>query len=255
MSIARALPVIIGSTRFLNLFWSLIGVFLDLAGDAPSLIRVSLRSRAALIAENLFLRKQLAFYQERELRSRRLTNVARLWLVFWSRFFDWRSALLVIKPATLIGWHRKAFRLFWRWKSRPGRRRIPRELRRLIVQMVRENPTWGEERIAHELWLKLGIRVSPRTVRAYWPARESFVRPALTALEYIRPQPRPSPRSVRFHGRGYCSLPRHLHLRGDGDRFPQNPSLQRNAAPNCRMDDSTATRSHTKRSRVSLPHS
>ncbi len=172
MSIARALPVIIGSMRFLRLFRSLIGVFLDLAGEAPSLIRVSLRSRAALIAENLFLRKQLAFYQERELRPRRLTNVARLWLVFWSRFFDWRSVLLVVKPAMLIGWHRKAFRLFWRWKSRPGRRRIPRELRQLIVRMVRENPTWGEERIAHELWLKLGIRVSPRTVRAYWPARD-----------------------------------------------------------------------------------
>ena len=91
-------------------------------------------------------------------------------LVLWSRLFDWRSALLVVKPATLIGWHRKAFRLFWKWKSRPGRRRIPSDLRQLIVQMVLDNPTWGEERVAHELWLKLGIHVSPRTVRAYWPA-------------------------------------------------------------------------------------
>jgi putative transposase len=133
---------------------------------------MSLRSRTALIAENLFLRKQLAFYQEREIRPRRLTNAARLWLVFCSRFFDWRSALVIVKPATLIGWHRMAFRLFWGWKSRPGRRRIPMNLRQLIVQMVRENSTWGEERIAHELWLKLGIRVSPRTVRVYWPARD-----------------------------------------------------------------------------------
>jgi transposase InsO family protein len=124
-----------------------------------------------LIAENLFLRKQLAFYQEREIRPHRLTNAARLWLVVWSMLFDWKSALVVVKPATLIGWHRKAFRLFWKWKSRPGRRRIPPDLRRLIVQMVRENPTWGEERIANELWLKLGIRISPRTVRAYWPAK------------------------------------------------------------------------------------
>jgi len=148
--------------------------FSGLAGEAPSLIRVSLRSRAALIAENLFLRKQLAFCQERELRPRRLTNAGRLWLVFWSRFFDCRTALPVVKPATLIGWHRKTFRLFWRWKSRPGRRRIPQDLRQLIVQMVRENPTWGEERIAHELWLKLGIHVSPRTVRAYWPAKDPW---------------------------------------------------------------------------------
>jgi putative transposase len=71
---------------------------------------------------------------------------------------------LVVKSETLVGWHRKAFRLFWKRKSRLGRRRIPLELRRLIVRMFRENPTWGEERIANELWLKLGIRISPRTV-------------------------------------------------------------------------------------------
>jgi putative transposase len=106
--------------------------------------------------------------------KRRLSNAARLWLVFWSRFFAWRSALLVVKPATLIGWHRRAFRLLRKWKSRPGRRPIPLDLRQLIVEMVRGNPTWGEERIAHELRLKLGIRVSPRTVRAYWPAKEPW---------------------------------------------------------------------------------
>ena len=102
----------IGSMRFLRWFRSTIDAFRDLAGEAPSLIRMSLRSRASLTAENLFLRKQLAFYKERELGPRRLTNAARLWLVFWSRFFDWTSALLVVKPATLIGWHRKAFWLF-----------------------------------------------------------------------------------------------------------------------------------------------
>jgi len=75
---------------------------------------------------------------------------------------------VIVKPATLIGWHRHAFRLFWRWKSRPGRLRIPVELRQLIARMVRENPTWGEERIVNELWLKLGIHISPRTVWRYW---------------------------------------------------------------------------------------
>lgn len=60
-------------------------------------------------------------------------------------------------------------RLFWKGKSRPGGWRIPLDLRQLIVHMVRDNPTWGEDRIANELWLKLGIRISPRTVRAYWP--------------------------------------------------------------------------------------
>jgi putative transposase len=74
-----------------------------------------------------------------------------------------------VKPETLIGWHRRAFQLFWRWKSRGGRPSLPKNLRALIVQMVRENPSWGQARVAVEPSLKLGISVSPRTVRNYWP--------------------------------------------------------------------------------------
>jgi putative transposase len=74
----------------------------------------------------------------------------------------------------LIRWHRQGFRLFWRWKSRPGRPRIPEELQALIRQMSHENPSWGQERIANELRLKLGLRVSPRTVRKYLPKRVVF---------------------------------------------------------------------------------
>jgi transposase InsO family protein len=157
---------------FLRLIRPVFRVVRDLAVNALHFVGLSFRSRTALIAENLFLRKQLAFYQEHQIRPRRLTNAAKFSLVIWSRLFAWRPALLVVKAATLIGWHRMAFRLFWKRKSRPGRRRIPLRLRRLIEQMVRENPLWGEERIAHELLLKLGIRVSPRTVRAYWPAKD-----------------------------------------------------------------------------------
>jgi hypothetical protein len=137
----------------------------DLAVDALGFARSSFHSRTALIAENLFLRKQLGFYQEHQVRPRRLTDAARLALVFWSRLFAWRFALVVVKPATLIGWHRKAFRLFWKRKSKPGRRPIPLRLRQLIEQMVGENPIWGEERIANELWLKLGIRCCPQKLR------------------------------------------------------------------------------------------
>ena len=69
---------------------------------------------------------------------------------------------------TLIRWHRKGFRLFWSWKSRaPGRPAIPADMQRLIATMAAANRTWGEERIAHELLVKLGIRLSPRTVRRY----------------------------------------------------------------------------------------
>jgi putative transposase len=85
-----------------------------------------------------------------------------------SRMFGWRDAFWNVKPDTLIGWHRKGFRLFWRWKSRPkGRPRLPKDLRQLIREMAAANATSGEERIANELKLKLGIRVSPRTVGKY----------------------------------------------------------------------------------------
>lgn len=90
-------------------------------------VNAAVRSQGSLVAENLFLRKQLAFYQERAVRPRRLTDAARLTLVLWSRWFHWKDALIIVKPETLIGWHRKGFHLFWRWKSRPGRPPLPRE--------------------------------------------------------------------------------------------------------------------------------
>src|SRR5712692_8428737 len=130
-----------------------------------------LRPSPTLAAENLFLRKQLAMYQERRVKPRRATPATRLVLVWLGRWFDWRQALSVVQPETFTRWHRRGFRLFWRWKSRPGRPRIPGELQALIRQMARENPTWGQERIANELLLKLGLRVSPRTVRKYMPKR------------------------------------------------------------------------------------
>jgi putative transposase len=121
-----------------------------------------------LIAENLFLRKQLALFKERKVKPRRVTRTARVAMIALARFFDWRDALVVVKPETFIKWHRTAFRMFWRWKSRKlGRPPLPKNLRELIREMDRENPTWGEERIADELKLKLGIRISPRTVRRY----------------------------------------------------------------------------------------
>ncbi|PYX12984.1 MAG: hypothetical protein DMG84_20460 [Acidobacteria bacterium] len=139
------------------------------ASDLISFLKSAFRSRITLVAENLFLRKQLAFYREHKIKPQPLTDAARLSLVFWSRLFDWKSALMIVKPETLTGWHRKGFKLFWRWKSRRGRPPVPQTVRELIVRMARENPTWGQARVADELSLKLGIFVSPRTVRKYWP--------------------------------------------------------------------------------------
>ena len=156
-------------SRTFNVLAELAHLARMLITDGRRFLSLCARSQTALAAENLFLRKQLTFYQERQIRPRRFDNVTRLILVLLSYGFEWKEALVNVTPKTFIGWHRAGFRLFWRWKSRPGRPRIPPELRTLIRVMARDNPSWGEERIAHELLLKLGIQISPRTVRKYMP--------------------------------------------------------------------------------------
>jgi putative transposase len=130
-------------------------------------LRVLERHHPAVAAENMFLLKQLALYQERRAKPRRLDPATRVTLVLLSRWLDWRSLLLVVQPDTLVRWHRQGWRLFWRWKSRAGRPPIPVDLQRLIVTMARAYLTCGEERIADELLLKLGLTVAPRTVGRY----------------------------------------------------------------------------------------
>jgi putative transposase len=138
--------------------------------DLRRLVSAAVRSQSQLAAENLFLRKQPALYVERQVKPRRADNATRITLVVLSRLVAWRRLLIVVKPDTLIRWHRKGFQLLWRWKSRPrGRPRLSADLQRLIADMATANRTWGEERIAAELLVKLGIRVSPRTVRRYMP--------------------------------------------------------------------------------------
>jgi putative transposase len=155
--------------RLLHHLMQLVCTPLALLGNTARFLRLCLRSPAALAADNLFLRKQLALYQERHIKPQRATDATRLTLVWLARCFGWRHALVIVRPATLIRWHRQGFRLFWRWKSTPGRPPIPLDLQALIRRMACENPTWGEERIANELLLKLGLRVSPHTVRKYLP--------------------------------------------------------------------------------------
>ena len=121
------------------------------------LLRLLFSPRVRLLAEILFLRRQLALYRKRKSKARRPDPWTKLALVWLSRLFDWRDALAIVKPATSIRWHHAGFRLLWRWKSR----------RRGRPLMASENPSWGEERIADELSLKLGVLVSPRTVHKY----------------------------------------------------------------------------------------
>src|SRR3954453_21683280 len=96
-----------------------------IARDLASVARSAMRSRAQLAAENVFLRTQLALYQERRAKPRRADDATRIILAGLSRFLDWRQLLVIVKAETLIGWHRKGFRLFWRWRSRgPCRSKI-----------------------------------------------------------------------------------------------------------------------------------
>jgi transposase InsO family protein len=150
---------------------TLIRIALHLIEDALRWVLLLFRSTESVQAENLFLRRQLAHYIERGVQPRRVDAATRVSLVVLARLFDWRGALVVVQPATMIRWHRAGWRLLWRMKSRVGRPPIPKELRELIRRMARENVLWGEERIANELLLKLGIRISPRTVRKYLPKR------------------------------------------------------------------------------------
>src|SRR6266702_2586014 len=147
------------------------GILIALVADILRWLRLAFRSSQSIQAENLFLRRQLALYIERGVKPRRIDPAMRIGLTLLSRLFDWCGALAVVRPETLIRWHRAGWKLFWRLKSRPGRPPIPVELQALIRRISNENPSWGEERIANELLLKLGIRVSPRTVNKYLPGR------------------------------------------------------------------------------------
>ena len=133
------------------------------------LIRALILGRIGLAAENLALRQQLATYH----RTRKRPKLWRRDRVFWvwlSRLWnDWQSVLVIVQPATVVGWHRQGFRLYWRWKSRAsktGRPRLDRQVQALIRRMSRENPTWGAPRIQSELRL-LGHDVAESTVARY----------------------------------------------------------------------------------------
>jgi len=94
---------------------------LRLLTDFVGLIALSTRPRASIEAENLFLRRELALCKERGMKPRRVDAATRVPLALLSRLFDWRGALVVVRPQTLIRWHRAGWRLFWRCKSRLGR--------------------------------------------------------------------------------------------------------------------------------------
>ena len=128
------------------------------------------RSRADLIAECVMLRQQLIVLK-RQVKRPQLTNRDRLRLVLFARCTQfWQQALLIVQPDTLLRWHRNLFRRYWRHRSRNKNKepRIAPETIALIRKMAKETRLWGAERIRGEL-LKLGVRVSKRTIQRYMP--------------------------------------------------------------------------------------
>src|SRR5262245_8845800 len=107
--------------------------------DFLKLCVLFLHSASEIRAENLALRKQLATYLERGVKPRPLDHAERVSLSVLSRLFRRRDAIVIVRPATVIRWHRLGWRIFWRWKSRAGRPRIAPDLQRLIRRMAMDN--------------------------------------------------------------------------------------------------------------------
>ena len=130
-------------------------------------LRATIRSRFELAAEILALRHPLAVLQRTAPKQPRLRPIdRRLWVLLSSVWPNWRQALQIVTPATVVRWHRRAFAAYWRWNSRPrrvGRPALAPDLRAVIRQMGQANPLWGAPRI-HGEFQKLGIEVSQATV-------------------------------------------------------------------------------------------
>ena len=112
------------------------------AADLVRVFALAVRPRAALVAENLFLRKQLALFQERNIRSRRADDSTGWIMAAPIPWFAWRDALVTFQADRLLRWYRQGFRLLWPWKSKTaGGPRLPNNLQALIREMSADNPT------------------------------------------------------------------------------------------------------------------
>jgi putative transposase len=149
-----------------TLFLTSLNALMTLAGAFAAWCKTS----AELRLENLALRQQLGVLRRSAPKRLRLIPADRAFWVWIKRIWnDWDQALMIVKPETVLAWHRKGFRLFWTWRVRrgkPGRPSVAHEVRDLIRMMSRNNPRWGAPRIHGEL-LKLGIQITEPTVAKY----------------------------------------------------------------------------------------
>ena len=178
-----------------------------------------LRTRRRLLLENLALRQQLAVLKRKHARPR-LAALDKLFWVLVRRFWsEWKQALIIVGPETVVRWHRSGFAMYWRAISRGrrivGRRRTSKEVRDLIFRMVAENSTWGAPRIHGEL-LMLGFDISERTISRRMKRAPRDPEPAKRWLAFLRNHRKPS--------RRWTSLP-----------FRPSPSVCSIGMPLCRL--------------------
>ena len=130
-------------------------------------LRLIFRSKHDIVLENLALRQQLAV-QQRSIKRPKIKNSDRISWIWLSRFWNhWRSSLIIAKPPTVIGWHKKGFKLYWKRKSRRvGRPTIDWEFIKLIRKLQKDNSMWSAQRIQGEL-KNLGYEVCDNTVAKY----------------------------------------------------------------------------------------
>ena len=129
-----------------------------------------LRSKHQLALEVIALRHQITVLRRQTRKPKLRPGDRFIWTLLKRGWPDWKTALMIFQPETVIGWQRAGFRIFWRWKSRHpmGRPGKDRELIQLIRRMWSVNPTWGSPRIRDEL-AKLGLQASTATIRKYRP--------------------------------------------------------------------------------------
>ena len=150
---------------FARMFKKLLGI--------ASAVHLATRSRADLLMEILALRQQLAIYQRKVCRPKLVRGDRLFWIWLRRNWSRWRDALVIARPDTVLRWHRQGYRAHWRRRSQKtaGRPTIPRRHIEFIRRISTDRPEWGEDRIALELKLKLGVDHAASTIRRYMVRR------------------------------------------------------------------------------------
>ncbi len=209
-----------------------------------AVIRFFCQSRSDTAMEVLALRQQVVVLKRKRPRPTLNSWDRLIWTTLRHLWSHWSDVLVIVKPETVVAWHRAGFRLYWRWRSRPrrGRARITEEVRTLIRRLAEENPDWGAPKIHGEL-RKLGFVVSERMVARHLRCVQRRGDPGKQWLYSLPPEPSRSDRSLRLLHRADGDFPAVVLLLYHRARAPEDPALQHHSAPDCSLGCPAAARS------------